>query len=173
MSRQDRPAALRGIDAGMRLALRLGFKLLQGWWWLTHPTIQGVYVAVRHGEDVLLIRNSYRSAYSFPSGRRGRREDPAAAAARELREEVGIDVAPDALRLCAEVRLATRLVDDHVHVYELHLDAPPEVRIDHREVVWARFEACTSASERPLLPLARRYLEGTLGEISVAPVRER
>ncbi len=169
MSADTRPLARRALDAATRAVLRIGFSLLKRWWWLTHPTIEGVYVAVRRGDDVLVIRNSYRAAYSFPSGRRGRKEDPARAAARELREEVGIDVPPEALHEVAEVKLETKLVDDHVHFFELRLTEPPAIRIDRREVVWAEFEPLAKARSRELLPLVRRYVEGTLDEIRVTP----
>jgi 8-oxo-dGTP pyrophosphatase MutT (NUDIX family) len=162
MNPDRRSGPHRAFDAAARSLLRAGFPLLKLWWWLARPTLEGVYVAVRCGEEVLLIRNSYRASYSFPSGRRGRRETPVIAAARELHEEVGIAVSPDRLRHVAEVLLATRLVDDHVHVFELELEEPPALRIDHREVVWAAFEAPERARQRALLPIVRRYLEGTL-----------
>jgi len=155
--------ARRTLDAIMRAAYRLGFRLLRVWWRLRHPTLEGVYVAVWHGGRVLLIRNSYQSAESFPSGRRSRGEPPAEAAARELREEVGIEVACAALVHTAEWTLETPLARDHVHVFELHLDAEPRIAIDHREVVWARFETPERARERRLLPAVARYLDGLSG----------
>ena len=167
-----RAPALRAFDGLYRLGLAVAFRLLKVWWRLTHPTIEGVYVAVRCGDELLMIRNSYRRAYSLPSGRRGRNEDPAAAAVRELHEEVGIETPAEALRLVAEVRHRERLVDDHVHFFELRLDVAPEIRIDHREVVWAGFEPLARARERAVLPIVRRYLEGTLDEISVRPAAE-
>jgi len=44
--------------------------------------------------ELLLIRNSYgdRAVFVLPGGGIGRREAPAAAAAREVREEVGLEV---------------------------------------------------------------------------------
>lgn len=164
----SRGAVRRVSDALVRALLRAGFPLLKLWWRFTHPTIEGVYVAVRCEGRVLLIRNSYRSVCSFPSGRRGRNEAPARAAARELREEVGLAVAPERLRHVAEVLHRTALVDDHVHVFELALDAEPALAIDQREVIWAAFETPERARERELLPIPRHYLEGTLGEIDAA-----
>ena len=54
MSGDARGAARRGFDAAVRAGLRLAFPALKAWWWVTHPTIEGVYVAVRHDGDVLL-----------------------------------------------------------------------------------------------------------------------
>jgi len=155
-----RSAPRRALDAAARALLRAGFPLLKLWWWLTHPTLEGVYVAVWHRERVLLIRNSYRQVFSFPSGRRGRGEPPVQAAVRELHEEVGLAVAPEALAFVEELVLEARLVTDHVHVFELRLDDEPRLAIDEREVVWAGFEPPERARERPLLPVVRRYLAG-------------
>jgi 8-oxo-dGTP pyrophosphatase MutT (NUDIX family) len=148
----------RARDAVVRTAMQGGFRLMKVWWRVRRPTLEGVYVAVWHGERVLVIRNSYQRAYSFPSGRRGRAEPPARAAARELREEVGIEAAPEAFVHVAEWTLESDLASDHVHVFELRLDAEPVVAIDHREVVWAAFETLERARERRLLPAVSRYL---------------
>jgi 8-oxo-dGTP pyrophosphatase MutT (NUDIX family) len=146
------------VDTAVRAVYRGGFPLLQLWWWLTRPTIHGVYVAVWHEGRVLLVRNSYRSFLTFPSGRRGRREAPDAAARRELAEEVGLHTEPGALRPVAEYHVSTRLVEDHVHVFELHLAGAPRLALDHREVVWAAFEDPERALECDLAITVRRYL---------------
>jgi 8-oxo-dGTP pyrophosphatase MutT (NUDIX family) len=167
-------APTRVLDAAWRTAMRGGFVLLKLWWRVRHPTVEGVYVAVWHGDRVLLIRNSYHQAYSFPSGRRRRAEPPARAAARELREEVGLDVAPGALVHVEEMTVETELVNDHVHVFEHHAESEPPVAIDRREVTWAAFETAAAARDRPLLPVVRRYLErrdGPTGERRGGPRR--
>ena len=59
---------------------------------------------------VLLVRQSYRRAWSFPGGLLKRNEDPIAAAARELKEEVGLTVEPeDTPRVVVDAR--SRRVD--------------------------------------------------------------
>jgi len=161
----------RSVDAVARAGYRLGFPLLQLWWRLTHPTLEGVYVAVWHAGRVLLIRNSYYRAWSFPAGRRGRNEPPARAAARELREEVGIDADPERLVPVGEITIESSSVTDHVHVFELHAEREPAIRLDHREVVWAGFEMPEAARARPLLPVVGRYLAGRSGP-SGAPAAE-
>jgi 8-oxo-dGTP diphosphatase len=72
------------------------------WLWdtrnfLLRPTITGAIVLVRTNGELLLIRTSYRPWFTVPGGRVERGEEPRHAAVRELREEVGIAVAPDAL----------------------------------------------------------------------------
>lgn len=166
---QRRSPPRRALDAFARAGYRAGFPLLRLWWRLTHPTLEGVYVAVWHEERVLLIRNSYQTAYSFPSGRRGRSEPPHQAAARELREEVGIEVDGETLVHAAEWTIEMRLVRDHVHVFELRLEAEPAVALDHREVTWAAFEPPDRARERPLLPVVERYLASLTGRPAPRP----
>ena len=114
---------------------------------LFRPTITGAIVLVRVEGQLLLIRPSYRPWYSVPGGRVDRGETPLLAAARELREEVGLVAAPEALRALGEFVVHHHSIEDHVHAYELRLDAVPELRIDSREVVWAGFHAETALGE--------------------------
>jgi ADP-ribose pyrophosphatase YjhB (NUDIX family) len=114
------------------------------WLWdtrnfLFRPRVTGAIVLVRTGGELLLIRPSYRPWYTVPGGRVARGEEPRLAAARELHEEVGIAVAPAALRALGEFVVHHSHIEDHVHAFELRLDAQPAVRIDLREVVWAGF----------------------------------
>ena len=49
-------------------------------------------VIVRDDGSWLLVRHSYRPGWSLPGGGMARREDPAATAVREMREELGVEV---------------------------------------------------------------------------------
>ena len=126
---------------------------------LLRPTITGAIVLVRVGEQLLLIRPSYRPWYTVPGGRVDRGETPRLAAARELHEEVGLAVEPGALRELGEFVVHHSHIEDHVHAFELRLAAPPELCIDSREVVWAGFHAETALGELYLW----RVLEVVLG----------
>jgi 8-oxo-dGTP pyrophosphatase MutT (NUDIX family) len=123
------------------------------------PRAEGSIVAVWHAGRVLLVRNSYRRPLSMPAGNLRRGESPIAAAARELREEVGIAAAPDRLRWVREVVHHTDWKEDHSHVFELELDAAPRVAIDGREVVWAGFVTPDEALAHELSLPVRVYLE--------------
>jgi 8-oxo-dGTP diphosphatase len=119
-------------------------------------------VAVWHADRVLVIRNSYRSYLSAPAGNVRRGETPPHAAARELREEVGIEVAPERLRFVREIVHESDYREDHSHVFELELDASPVFDPDGREVVWADFLRPEEALAHPLSVPLRIYLEDWL-----------
>jgi len=153
------PGPDRLVDRLWRLALRAGYRAILLWWWVTRPRITGVHVAVWHAGCVLLVRNSYRRARGLPGGRVRRGEPLAQAAARELREEVAIVLEPDTLRYAGEWIAHAFHVEDHGHVFECVVDAPPEPAVDRREVVGVAWETPERALEGLLQPVARLYLE--------------
>ncbi|MDE1916337.1 MAG: NUDIX domain-containing protein [Sphingomonadales bacterium] len=77
-----------------RLALRIAHRVRRQWWRLRKPTLQGCRVlGLDQAGRVLLVRHSYGSGNWMPPGgglKPG--EDPLLAAAREFREEIGIDL---------------------------------------------------------------------------------
>lgn len=77
-----------------RVALRLAHRIRRRWWRLRKPVLQGCRVlGIDPSGRVLLVRHSYGSANWMPPGggvKPG--EDPLIAAAREFREEIGIDL---------------------------------------------------------------------------------
>jgi 8-oxo-dGTP pyrophosphatase MutT (NUDIX family) len=107
-----------------------------------------------------VLRNSYRGLLSLPAGGLRRGEDPREAARRELLEEVGIAAPAVALRYVREIVWRVAHAEDHVHLFELHVEEEPVVRVDGREVVWAEFLAPDEAIARGLPEYVRRYLAG-------------
>jgi 8-oxo-dGTP pyrophosphatase MutT (NUDIX family) len=116
-------------------------------------------VAVWWGGRVLAVQQSYRSYLSWPGGGVRRGEEPREAARRELREELGLEVAPDDLVLAREMAVAWDYRREHVRVFELRLRAEPVPLIDNREVVAARFvEPRALLAEAVLPPFIRAHL---------------
>ena len=95
----------------------------------------------------------------MPGGYRRRGEGPVEAACRELREEVGLRVAAAELRPLFTMRHAWLGKDEHVDVLELRPQARPELAIDRREIVEARFRRPEEALALELLPPVRRAIE--------------
>ena len=121
--------------------------------------MHGAYVALWVGEEILMIRNSYRRPWTFPSGGIERGEAPIDAARRELFEEVGIALDGNALQHLGRFDNPTEFKRDEVELFEARLADEPVVKIDWIEVVEARFMPPAEALELPLPPVVRRYLE--------------
>ncbi|WP_017666371.1 NUDIX hydrolase [Porphyrobacter sp. AAP82] len=99
--------------------------------------IAGVSVIVTNlAGDVLLLKHSYGPAvWSLPGGGLGRREDPLAAAWREVREELGVELARiDFVGTLEEVLSGS---PHTAHIFTGVCDRQP--RPDLREVTEARF----------------------------------
>ena len=100
-------AALRARAgaAGYRFALLL----LRAWWVVARPRSSGVRCVIRHGGDILLVRHSYGDRrWMLPGGRVRRGEDPAATAAREMAQELGVVCPAWAVTGCNAARAAYR-----------------------------------------------------------------
>ncbi|GFE75226.1 NUDIX domain-containing protein [Novosphingobium sp. TCA1] len=106
-------------------------------WRIWRPSLDGVRVLALDGEGrVLLVRHSYGSdRWMPPGGGLGRREDPVAAARRELLEETGCALSDARLLAIATEDLVG--ASNHVHVVAGRTGDLP--RVDGREIVEARF----------------------------------
>jgi len=139
-------------DVLWRLAHRVAARLYDARNFVIRPRVTGAVVLVRVEAELLLVRASYRPWLTVPGGRVGRREAPVEAAVRELHEEVGLRVARDGLIPLGEFVVHHSNLEDHIHAFELRLDARPEVRIDHREITWAGFHSEAALDPTTLWP---------------------
>ncbi len=147
------------LDRCWQFALFLAYRTLLVCWFIFRPQRTGAAVVVWFGEDVLLIRNSYRSPCSVPAGGVERGEAPVDAAVRELREEVAICVDADQLGDGVEIVSRAEYKRDTCYFFEVHLDERPEVRIDNREITEARFVSFESVTDIELTDTARQFFE--------------
>lgn len=137
----------------------MAFRLLRAWWYLRRPDHRGAIVALWVGRRVLMLRPSYRDTLDFPGGGIEGGETPAAAACRELAEEIGLAVRAEELVHAGDIVAWWDYRRDHVAIFELRLDAPPALRIDNREIVAAGFMTRDAALVSPVSPFVRAYLE--------------
>jgi ADP-ribose pyrophosphatase YjhB (NUDIX family) len=74
-----------------RRAYRTAYVVLRVYWFIARPNHRGVKCVLTDGGRVLLVRHTYGPReWELPGGSLKRREVPAAAAAREMQEELGL-----------------------------------------------------------------------------------
>ena len=88
------PLYRRLTDPLARTIIRIGYRFLRVYWRKRGVKRVGVGVLIHHKGRVLAVRHSYRPEFTIPGGGIGKNETPAIAAARELREELSLDITP-------------------------------------------------------------------------------
>ena len=149
----------RLIDRSYQLAFNIAYRLHLIWTFIFRPESHGVWVAIWFNGELLLIKNTYRNTLTLPGGGLGRGETTAIAAARELREEVGIRTQPKDLLFWGQYLSRVEYKHDHIDVFELELTHYPEFRLDNREVSWGGIYSPEQALTMNLFPALRTYLE--------------
>ena len=151
------------VDLPWRLAYRAAYQLLRLWWRVRRPAVTGANVALWRDGRVLVVRTSYRGdLLDLPGGGVERGEEPADAAARELAEEVGLEVPAAALERVASYRLRAdgRRITDHVFEPREGVAPTGEATVDGREIVWAGWMTPDELAGRRKSGALRRYLGG-------------
>ena len=123
---------------------------------------QGVKIMLfNDAGEALLIRNTYgnRELFVLPGGGVGRSEAAATAAAREVREEVGVEVTE--LELFATYESSAEGKRDTIHLFKANAES--EITFDPIELEEARFFALEDAASRGS-PATRRRIEEMLGK---------
>jgi 8-oxo-dGTP diphosphatase len=139
-----------------RTIYRLAFPVLRLWWLISRASHEGALVATYVGEDVLLLRASYRRGWNFPGGGIKPGETPEQAATREFYEETGLP-APK-LEAKGVIEGIWDFRRDKVYFFELRLERLPELRIDQREIVEARLVPPSALSSMKLTGPVAAYL---------------
>lgn len=126
---------------------------------LTPRYVLGAVLALRHGDEVLMLRSRHvRFGWTLPGGLMQSGESPREALDRELGEELRLGVDLDAEATIVIVDPAARRVD---FVFETHVAERPDLRIDGVEVLEARWlplisELCDDIARDALTRLANR-----------------
>ena len=124
-----------------RLAYRVAYRLLRLWSRLWPTATEGVKCVLRHEGRILFIRHTYgdRRLWELPGGGLHQGEPPLEAAAREAREELGVDVA---WRPLATIGLRDhRLTTMHVFVADAESGTVTPDPGELAEVRWAAADA--------------------------------
>ncbi len=147
------------IDAFYRLAYRVAYQGARVYWRLTHPDNHGALVTIWHEGKVLLVQNSYLNYLSLPGGHVNADESAVQAAVRELREEIGLNVAEKDLLQVLDHTHQWEGRTDRVEFFELDVAEPPKIKIDNREVISALWFTPAEALARNLFPPLRQVIE--------------
>ena len=147
------------MDRFFQLTFYVLYRLHLAWNFLFRPECHGVWIAVWAEDRLLVVQNAYRNSITLPGGSIDRGEQPVDAALRELREEVGIEAAPQDLLFWGQYLSFVEYKRDHINLFELKLPAMPPFRLDNREVNWARVCTSDQALELNLFPALRTYLK--------------
>jgi 8-oxo-dGTP pyrophosphatase MutT (NUDIX family) len=143
-----------------RTAYRIAYRLLSLVALVRAPRGPGVKAVLLCRGEVLLVRHSYGpDRWELPGGGVRRREEPAAALARELHEELGLNV--EGAVALGSLPGAGRMRRYRTHIYRVDLEEP-RVRpnpVEIAEAAW--FDP--AAPPRPLGPLARTALRAVGG----------
>lgn len=150
------------LDRAFQGVYWLGYRVMRVWWKVARPQTHGAFVGLWCDGRVLVLQNSYAPYRSFPGGGIQRGEEPLAAAVRECREEVGINVRASDLTFEGKTEHLWEGKRDTVWLYSLELPFEPEVIIDHREVSEARFVDPAEVLQGRLFLPVREHLEQRL-----------
>ena len=90
-------------DFLLRILARGAYQLLKAGWFVRRPRTYGAHAfALTPGRKLILVKLRYAPGWRLPGGGREAGEDAAAAALRELREEIGM-VSHGKVRVAAEL----------------------------------------------------------------------
>ncbi len=155
----DRSYRFRSLDAVVRTAYKIAYRLWSTYLRVTRRRTKGAQVAVWADHKVLLVKSCYREQYTLPGGYLGRNETPDIGARRELKEETGLAPAPEQVRFWfkSDYTCGGRHCTDHVFLCVLPKE--PEITISHREIVDAAFFDAAEVLGMPVDLNVRRQLQ--------------
>jgi 8-oxo-dGTP pyrophosphatase MutT (NUDIX family) len=120
-----------------RWGYRLAYAGLRGYWFFARPQTSGVKCALTDDGRVLLVRHTYGPrGWDLPGGALKHGEAPAAAATREMREELGISI--ENWTELGEVEIEIDYRRDRVHAFHAVVQ-DPELVVDQGELAATRW----------------------------------
>jgi 8-oxo-dGTP pyrophosphatase MutT (NUDIX family) len=135
------------------------------WYAWRRPERNTVAIAVWHDRRLLVVSHSYKRERTLPGGGARRNELPERAAARELREETGIEAAPGHLRLIERSTYTGRYGRRTTFLFELQMPARPKIRVNGWEITGGTFVGADEAPQRGVAGFIRRYVEARFADL--------
>jgi ADP-ribose pyrophosphatase YjhB (NUDIX family) len=146
------------VDRAYQVAFKIAHRLLRLYWGIRRPHKGGTLVAIWNAGEILIVKNTYRKQHTLPGGYPHAGETPSQTGTRELAEECDIRVSPDQVH---EVYRGEHLFEgrhDDVTIVEVEVPARPSIRVDHREIAYARFAPPDEVLRLLIVPHLREYL---------------
>lgn len=150
--------ALRLPDRLIHLAYTVAYRGHLVFNFIFRPVSYGAYAAVWAGNKILLVKNSYKSEYTFPCGGISQTETATQAARRELQEEVGLSLPLEGFKKVYETMSFIEFKRDHIQFFGTCTEQDAPLNPDGREVIWAGFKSVEEALAMPIFPPVREYL---------------
>jgi 8-oxo-dGTP diphosphatase len=126
-------------------------------WFVQRPNQHGALALIWFEGRVLLVRNSYQPRWSAPGGSVEESENALDAVVREIAEEIHLRVDSNELQFVRDVTFDFRNRRDRVSLFEWYPSEPPALKLDHREIVAARWFALDEARQLLLPPHLTDY----------------
>lgn len=159
--------AERYLEHGPRATMMVQ-KLLHIYWRYTRPLTLGAQGCVLTlGNEVLLVKHSYRPGWHFPGGGVEKNETALDAVTRELREEAGVIVG-EIPRLHGIYSNFKAFPGDHIVLYVVRDWQQPDPPVPNREIVDHGFFPLDNLPEE-IHPATRRRLREIVDAAPVAP----
>jgi len=151
----------------MALRHRLIGKAARFYWWFIRPRTLGVRALVRDDAGrVALVRHTYADHWYLPGGGVKKGESFAAAALREVEEEIGLTGCA-VERILGVYHSRREYKDDHIVLFVVYAPDPSALRInDGREIAETGWFALDALPDGVSAATARRiaeYRAGTIG----------
>jgi ADP-ribose pyrophosphatase YjhB (NUDIX family) len=151
----------------MALRHRLIGKAARFYWWFIRPRTLGVRALVRDDAGrIALVRHTYADHWYLPGGGVKKGESFAAAALREVEEEIGLTGCA-VERILGVYHSRREYKDDHIVLFVLHAPAAAAIDVrDAREIAETGWFALDALPKDISAATARRiaeYRAGTIG----------
>lgn len=122
-----------------RLLLKLSYPLARVYWFVFRPKTFGVKAIINCEDYILLVRHSYNRGWTFPGGGINLGEKPQQAIARELKEELNIEVGE--FNFLQSIDSDREYKRDKIYIFGLTIDSLTKnmIEIDQVEIVETRW----------------------------------
>ena len=165
------------VAALRKVGVWIAYRLNRVYWWIRRPVVLGVRVLVSDGNQVLIVRHSYRKGWFLPGGTPELGESLAETARRECKEETGVSVSN--LTLLGIYSSLAGPESDHVAVFrgEVHglgieqasASRTPEVK----SVRWVAADQLPDAMSAQTQLILQDWLQGRTGIYRVTGLTQR